>query len=368
MKTSSEILSLFSTSYVEAREKFLSACEAAGVEVVHRVNPQKGVSGEELAADVARLGARDARKVMLLSSAAHGVEGFAGSAIQTGLLLERESLALPDDVAVVLVHALNPHGMSWSRRETEDGVDVTRNLSHHKYDPMPNPDYELLRDLLVPKQLSKQVLAEVVGKAAELSAKRPPDWLTRVLRIGQYTHPEGLTYHGLEPCWSTRVWMQAAAEHTSSADRVMVIDLHTGYGEYGELLTQNPSYRHTSPAFALLEKWLGEEPAGYSADGSIIEHRIETFESIHDQCRRDAQVAAMYFEFGTVSMEEYAVAWIANNWLYHHGDRQSEEARRARAAFASLFYVPEDAWKTRVWSEGFGKLRQLLGALAAPMS
>ncbi|HIK83706.1 MAG TPA: DUF2817 domain-containing protein, partial [Myxococcales bacterium] len=188
-----DVLGLYSSTYAESREKFLTACQTAGLEVEHHVNPERGVDGEELATDVARLGAADASKVMLLSSGTHGVEGFCGSAIQTGLLRSRDELALPDDVAIVFVHAVNPHGMSWSRRETEEGVDVTRNLSHHKYDPMPNPDYELLRDLLVPEKISEETLREINRAAAALMADRPRDWITRTLRIGQYTHPEGLT-------------------------------------------------------------------------------------------------------------------------------------------------------------------------------
>jgi hypothetical protein len=304
---------------------------------------------------------------MLLSSAAHGVEGFAGSAIQTGLLRQRDDLELPPDAAIVLVHALNPHGMSWSRRENEDGVDVTRNLSHHRYDPMPNPDYELLRDLLVPKELSPEVLAGIHRDAEALAATRPPHWITRTLRTGQYTHPEGLTYHGLEPCWSTLRWIDAVKQHARDADRVMLIDLHTGYGEYGDLLTQNPSYRHESPPYALLQRWLGEDPAGYDESGSILEHRIETFEVLHEVCRPDAEVAAMYFEFGTVSMEGYADAWIVNNWHHLYGDRSSAEAARARQAFADLFYVREDAWKARVWQGAWSKLGLLLAALRAPL-
>eukprot|EP01032_Pedospumella_encystans_P016815 gene16815-19167_t len=87
--------------------------------------PMRGAQGEELAMDVAVQGPADAAQVLMTTSAVHGIEGFCGSAIQTGLL---HSLSLPPGVAVVHVHAVNPHGFSHARRVNEDNVDLNRNF------------------------------------------------------------------------------------------------------------------------------------------------------------------------------------------------------------------------------------------------
>ena len=50
------IHSAFSKSYAEARQKFLGAAQAAGLQVESHVHPEKGRDGEELAMDVVREG------------------------------------------------------------------------------------------------------------------------------------------------------------------------------------------------------------------------------------------------------------------------------------------------------------------------
>jgi hypothetical protein len=57
------------------------------------------------------------------SSGVHGVEGYAGSAVQIDFLRNyarrTSSCPLsPGDLALI-VHAVNPHGMSWYRRWVE---------------------------------------------------------------------------------------------------------------------------------------------------------------------------------------------------------------------------------------------------------
>src|SRR5690606_11704356 len=85
--------------------------------------------GNELSLDVARKGPKDARKLLVVSSGTHGVEGYFGSAVQIALLeglLSRVNLA--PHVGVLLIHAINPYGFAWSRRTNEDNVDQNRNF------------------------------------------------------------------------------------------------------------------------------------------------------------------------------------------------------------------------------------------------
>jgi hypothetical protein len=72
----------FAQTYGEARDKFLTAADAGGLDVETHLHPMRGRDGEELAMDVARVGPRDARALLVISSACHGAEGFCGSGVQ----------------------------------------------------------------------------------------------------------------------------------------------------------------------------------------------------------------------------------------------------------------------------------------------
>ena len=142
----------FSQSYAEARGKFLAAAEAAGLDVQSHMHPMLGRDGEPLAMDVVRDGPLDASKVLVISSACHGVEGYCGSGVQVALLGDAawRRAAVEAGVAVVYIHALNPYGFSWWRRVTQENVDLNRNF-HDFSQPLPvNKGYEELAAVLVP--------------------------------------------------------------------------------------------------------------------------------------------------------------------------------------------------------------------------
>jgi hypothetical protein len=144
----------FSKSYAEARQKFLSAAQQAGLQVESHAHPETGRDGEALAMDVVREGPIDAKHVLLVSSACHGVEGYCGSGVQIDALRNSDwhQAVAQSGVAVVYVHALNPHGFSHVRRVTQENVDLNRNF-HDFSKPLPNNTaYKEVQDLLLPEQ------------------------------------------------------------------------------------------------------------------------------------------------------------------------------------------------------------------------
>src|SRR5512143_2900367 len=121
----------FSRSYAEARAKFIAAARVRHLTVeTHALPGWHGVDGEALAMDVALLGAVDAKGLLILTSATHGVEGYCGSGAQIGLLQDERFVrgACDAGVAVLFVHAVNPYGFSHGRRVNEDNADLNRNF------------------------------------------------------------------------------------------------------------------------------------------------------------------------------------------------------------------------------------------------
>ena len=140
----------FADSYSEARARFLAAAAAAGARIETIRHPLRGPGGEQLACDVARLGPPRAAKAIVTISGTHGVEGHCGSGAQTASLREGLFSALPADTCAVAIHAINPHGFAWSRRVTEDNVDLNRNFVDHAAPYPVNPGYEELRAAICP--------------------------------------------------------------------------------------------------------------------------------------------------------------------------------------------------------------------------
>ena len=81
----------FPADYAAARRRFLAAAEARGARIDTRPIPARGPRGEELALDVAYIGPAFPERLLVVSSGIHGVEGFAGSAIQHQLLRARRT-------------------------------------------------------------------------------------------------------------------------------------------------------------------------------------------------------------------------------------------------------------------------------------
>ena len=72
----------FSPDYFTARNRFREMAATAGGRLETLSLDAKGPNDEGLGIDIAWFGAENPRRVILHSSGLHGVEGFAGSAIQ----------------------------------------------------------------------------------------------------------------------------------------------------------------------------------------------------------------------------------------------------------------------------------------------
>ena len=86
MQTFDDAEAAFSATYHDARSAFLDAAAEAGAQLEHHQCPAQGPQGEALYTDTAWLGDRAASKVLMVLSGTHGVEGYFGSGVLTGLL------------------------------------------------------------------------------------------------------------------------------------------------------------------------------------------------------------------------------------------------------------------------------------------
>ena len=238
----------FSSSYAQARVKVLEAAATAGLAITSFAHPLAGKDGEDLAMDVALDGSPDAKELLIVSSACHGVEGYCGSGVQVFALHDAEwrEKARSAGVAVLYIHALNPHGFSHIRRVTNENVDLNRNFQDFSKALPPataNPGYASVHDLLLPKTWPPTpeniALCADWMAANALKGSNNPDEASglrafqQAVTKGQYTHADGLFFGGHAPTWSNLTLRKVLRQYAQKCTKLAWIDLHTGLGPTG---------------------------------------------------------------------------------------------------------------------------------------
>ena len=343
-------VSHFARSYAEARAKFLAAAAALGLSVTSEVLPAlRGVDGEELAMDVAEFGPANADTVFVLTSATHGIEGYCGSGAQVALLHDDAFLraARNAGIALLLIHAVNPHGFSYGRRVNEDNVDLNRNFRDFTQ-PLPdNPAYAEIHPVLLPAtwpppKESDEAIGAYIAKHGERAFQA-------ALTGGQYSYPDGLFYGGARPTWSNRTLRAVLRRHGARRRRVAWIDFHTALGPrgHGEKIYAG---RNVPGDLARARAFWGDEVTSFY-DGSSTSASVTGFVTSagYEECP-GAEFTAMALEYGTVPLPHVLQALRADHWLHNHPEAHAMRPA-IRKAMRDAFYVEEDDWKDTVYAQ-----------------
>lgn len=358
----------FSASYAEARDKFLKAAAAAGLKVDSRVHPERGLGGEELAMDVVLDGPADARALLVVSSACHGVEGFCGSGVQVAALRDEawRAKAKAGGVSVLYVHALNPYGFSHIRRATHENVDLNRNF-HDFSQPLPvNTAYRELQPLLLPEVWPPD---EANGAATDryISEKGMDAYQAAITR-GQHEFPEGLFFGGTAPTWSNRSLREVFRSYAGRAERLAWIDIHTGLGPSG-LGERICACRDDPAALARARAWwggAGATPVTSIYDGSSSSAFLTglMWSAIYDECP-NAEYTGIAMEYGTLPPFQMMQALRAEHWLNIHRDAPPALAASIKQQMRDAFYVDTDEWKGQILSQARQSFVQAVDGLSS---
>ena len=342
----------FPATYSDGRARFLSACLDARVPVASYRNPQSGPQGEALFADAALVGRADAENVVVVTSSTHGVEGFAGSGIQVGLLRDPRAPKPLPDTALLLVHTINPYGMAWLRRENEDNVDLNRNFVNHEGGTYPENDlFEELVEHLVPKVWNDEAYENYKAAIRELNEKYGEVPVRKAMHKGQYRHPGSIHYGGNEATWSNRTLGQICSEFLGMARRGAMIDVHTGLGPYGygELMTPSkPGER----VYNLFFDWYGEQVHSTTAGASEYAGSKGSILAGFKPPVAGLEWSAIGLEYGTREREHMRRCMLANAWLHAHGELDSDLGRAIKRDVKDASYPDEEKWKSMVWERG----------------
>ncbi len=359
----------FSGTYVEARNKFLTAASDRGATIESFPLPgYRGALDEELAIDVACLGARDASRLLILSSGTHGPEGFCGSGCQVAALHDDDLLGLLErsGIRLVMIHGINPYGFSHIQRNNQNNVDLNRNhIDFGK--PLPaNPAYAVVDPLALPAtwpptQDDDRAMAaylEQYGVSAYHAA----------LASGQYHQPDGMFYGGREPTWNNRTVRTILRRYCTGAQHIGWIDVHTGLGPngHGEKIYAG---RVSTADLAIARSWWGADVfAPFEGQSESPEVSGPVVSTVYDECPQ-AAIGLIALEIGTLPFQEILFHLRASQWLVRHPELPASVQRDIRRRLLDAYYCDNDAWKGAVWAQARTALVQALSGLAkAPLA
>ena len=353
----------FSPSYAKARVKFLEAAATAGMRIESFNHPLPGREGEQLAMDVALDGDPASERLLIVSSACHGVEGFCGSGVQVFALHDNEWRAKARDagVAVLYIHALNPYGFSHLRRVTHENVDLNRNFQDFTQ-PLPvNAGYRRVQPLLLPESWPPDA-ANAQAIQAFVDAHGLAAWQAAISG-GQYEFPDGLFYGGNAPTWSNQTLRRVLAQHAARARHIAWIDLHTGLGPSG-VGERIYAGRNDAAATVRARRWWGDQVTSIY-DGSSTSALLTglMWNAIYDAAPQ-AEYTGIALEYGTVPITEVLDALRGDHWLALHPMAPPELAAQIQARTLAAFYTDTDAWKGQIVSQARQAMFQAVDGLA----
>ena len=360
----------FSESYFEARSKFRQRAEAAGA-ALHVLEVMPDVDSS-YTIDIAVLEG-GGPGLVVSSSGVHGVEGYAGSAVQLAYLAQRAATGSSgDDPTMVLVHAVNPFGMAHFRRWNERNVDLNRNALHADEWPAllaRDPNVAGYEDFSAPlfnppraptvADASIKVLASAATNIARFGFLH----LKRAMVTAQYHDPRGIFYGGQELQSSHALLWDFMGRFRDKA-RPVWVDVHTGLGAPGHdtLLVETTSggagIGRATAAFPGAEVQVtgaGADEAGGGAVGAGYELTRGAVDAFYGRRFEKDPVLFVTQEFGTVPGVLVARALVLENAAFHHSpDAQPHWAEYTRDAF----YVRSRDWKEAVVGRGTAILDQ----------
>jgi uncharacterized protein DUF2817 len=353
----------FSANYAEARDKFRDAARAAGAVLDSHHNPTAAPDGLALTTETARLGPRQAERLLIVMSGTHGVEGFCGSGLQVGLLRSGLLAERPAATALLMIHAINPSGFAWIRRVTEGNVDLNRNFVDHERAYPANLGYEQLREAVCPSDWSAKGRAAADAILDAYEAAHGAMALQTAISAGQFIDPIGLFYGGRAPTWSNRTLREILRREVAGTRHVAFIDLHSGLGPYGvgEIIN-NHECGH--PGYGRVKDWFGAEATSSEEGSSTSAALIGTANIALDEAMPHAAVTGITLEYGTVPVRELLEALRADNWLHTRGRFDSAEGRAISARLRQVFYPDTGDWRAMIWERAVDVTRRALRGLS----
>ena len=370
----SDILTLFPATYEASRTRFRD-----NLSVVQQYWPKAQLSHHKIAGDedltidwIASDALDVNQKVLVFTTAEHGIEGYVGSAMQQRFIDCYLPRLDPRTTGLLLVHSINPWGMKYHRRVNPHNVDLNRTFVwDNSFDKSINPNYDKLLDIIRADKPFKNPILSNLGYYLKLLQKvLQMSWpaFKSALLLGQYRHANGLFYGGEGYQEETKVLIDLYRGAFSAYDQILHLDMHTGYGPRFQMSMVNSVHEKRSSQ-EFVERFnyplvVAANPQEfYAIQGDMIDYVYEMWQ--HEFPEKKLYAAA--FEFGTygdgfkgkVGMPR---AMSFENRRYWQGADDQNLAQKVKYDFEELFNPSAPEWKAKAVQDADQAFEGILGA------
>ena len=342
----------FSSSYDEARSRFLVAARDSGALVDTHFTDR----ADKLAIDIAIMEqkglAGSEYRNLVISSGLHGVEGYFGSAVQLALLDHFKHHKLPQQIRLVLIHAMNPYGFKYDRRFDQNNVDLNRNFHHvdDLYTGAP-AGYTSLYEFLNPA--STPAMFEMYRLRALWNIlKHGTPALKEAIVGGQYQYPAGIFYGGAGASETTNIIINHSNHWIGDSEMTVHIDLHSGLGAFAthKLLVNEI---HDSDNW----RWYVDTFGGENLETQNVGTAYKITGSFGDWMQQHFRNRRYYFlgaEFGTYGPIRVLGAIRAENRAHHYMSANTKQYIAAKQELKECFLPTSNKWKMAVINDSIG--------------
>jgi hypothetical protein len=348
------------------------------------------------------------RNICFVTSGIHGIEGYAGSALQSLLLGQidfiKSTLATTD---LCFIHAANPWGMHNFERTDQHNVDLNRNChtDPRRYNQQNTP-LAALRTLTAPKEPLRWRSVEIPslsGLSFSVESARSLQFYARLIGLflrkgiksstlavvnGQYEYADEIFYGGkklnshlsslqqvLVDNLCTNTESRSPREQQHCYEQCTVIDIHTGLGRKGglTLLLDEQSLLNSSTWKTKFREFKTQyESRNWPVTPGIFSDWL--CELVLPQ--KTQQHAAIVFEIGTfgngsvASNLESLKRMVEANQLRQFGTLGRQDLavmgeKAIRRRFRELFLPEDPAWEHDVVNHRSQDLQNLIAVIVS---
>lgn len=304
--------------------------------------------------------------LLILISGTHGIEGFAGSAVQRYLVDQ----GLPvDRTSVLLIHGFNLWGFKNFRRVNENNIDLNRNFvidrNHFKPD---DSDYTKLNSFLNPQSPGSTGFIShgvFISRAIMNIVQYSIESLRASILKGQYSFENGLFYGGNAPQAQELLIDQLVQRYIHNQKKVFLVDLHTGYGQRSKLhllagRAADPNSQNLKKVFSEDEIDFSDKKKFYAVEGEMLTF----FANRIMQKIPQAEVIGITFEYGTLDSQktlgsiESLRRMVLENQNFHHPADESDSTE-IKNLYREMFYPSEPEWRMSVINQTDEKIKKI---------